>query len=429
MESTTQPVHLDTDDAEFSDEDSVAFEEDDKDFEGEHPGLSGLDDNTSALQEAQLDSPVKDYKPPLNVDGLPEEEVRAQYIKYYGLSDDEAQEVMEVRRKVKARWNEGKTHNELLLKRLTSAVDHIKEKEKMNHHARFFLDSSASIDWAKEMADSITPDMVSILTGNQCPSLSDFRNQKGVTSREFGVYIFMVMEPGSTTKGNLYSGSATGRIGLVGRVEMRNFKGILVREPNSELAKLLWNGVDKEVVVVTAMEITGSQDTPTGYERQRKQFVSVLFENVLHNKLGTWQGLARNRDSLWSVWWKGLNRLPPLYWRVELGRSFKKMTGSGWSKGKIVPKSMRGSGKLDDEAKAALKELRSHENKLRNAAMTDEQRKERNKYWLTENVPPARKERRKKQARERRRKQSAEKKAEKEVSLRMPLVPSVTSLG
>lgn len=30
----------------------------------------------------------------------------------------------------------------------------------------------------------------------------------------------------STTKGNLYSGSATGVIGLVGSVEMRNLEGI-----------------------------------------------------------------------------------------------------------------------------------------------------------------------------------------------------------
>lgn len=31
-----------------------------------------------------------------------------------------------------------------------------------------------------------------------------------------------------------------------------------MKEPNSELVKLLRNGTDKEVVVVTAMEILGS---------------------------------------------------------------------------------------------------------------------------------------------------------------------------
>lgn len=62
--------------------------------------------------------------------------------------------------------------------------------------------------------------------------------------------------------------------------------------------------------------------------------------------------------------------------------------------------SMRGPGKLDGEEKAALNALRSHENKLWNAAMTDEQRNERNKYWLAESTLPALKGRHKEQTRE-----------------------------
>ena len=150
------------------------------------------------------------------------------------------------------------------------------------------------------MADPISPDMVDILTGNRFPSLPDFRKQKGVTSREFGVYLFAVIRGhwiGFHYKREPVLWLCHPCIGLVGRVEKPNCEGILAKEPNSELAKVLWDGIDKEVVVVTVVEIIGSQNTPTGYERQHRQFVSVLFEHVHHDEFGTWKGPTRNKDS------------------------------------------------------------------------------------------------------------------------------------
>lgn len=46
--------------------------------------------------------------------------------------------------------------------------------------------------------------------------------------------------------------------------------------------------------------------------------------------------------------------------------------------------------KLDADGKASLKALRSYMHQLRKAAMTEEQKEETRKYWLTENVPLAR---------------------------------------
>ena len=51
------------------------------------------------------------------------------------------------------------------------------------------------------------------------------------------------------------------------------------------------------------------------------------------------RGRLGNKYSLWPAWWtRTTNRLAPLYWRVELGTFFKKMTAtSGWNKGKTFP--------------------------------------------------------------------------------------------
>ncbi|SPN99812.1 uncharacterized protein DNG_02664 [Cephalotrichum gorgonifer] len=314
-----------------SEDQSWVIEDSEDDYNGESDESEDEDEETN---DNDLVDGEPEVVPMSQVGGLGEDKVREKYTRDYGLTEEEIEEIMKVRRNVGPRWDPTRRHDDRLIAILTKAIERIIKKGTFSQHARFMLEISSPDKWARSCAEFITSKMAALITQEQCPTLDDFLKQDPVSSPHFGDYLCVVMEPGSTTEGSLYAGSATGRIGLVGRVEARNAEAIKFTEPSSQLAQLLWDGREKKVVWITALVIPGSQTTSDPMLRIHFEFIALLVEQILHDIFGSWRGYRRNMDSLWPgrAWWKGLNQMPPLCTGIKhLPLSFKKMTKkSSW---------------------------------------------------------------------------------------------------